>query len=137
MNFTRGRDHRRDAEVSVTPLIDLFLNILVFFLVATTFASDSIFYVDLPEAKPGEKLGERKSIVLNVDEGGQISLDRKLVTIEELKSQLQSIPLEKRSQMPIVLRADRNSRHGAVINVIDAAREVGLTNIGIVTQTQK
>jgi biopolymer transport protein ExbD len=133
MNFRSSRSKRPDAEVSLTPLIDLFLNILVFFLVTTTFATSSVFYVDLPEAGVGEKLGDRKSVVLSIDSEGQISLDRKIITADDLRAQLDSIPKEKRAQMPIVLRADKNSKHGAVVKVIDVARELGLTNIGIVT----
>jgi biopolymer transport protein ExbD len=137
MEFKTRRSRRKEMEISLTPLIDLFLNILTFFLLTTTFASDSIFFVDLPEAKPGESAGERKSISIGVDDRGQVSFDRRLVSIPELKARLATIPQEKRATMPVVLRADRNTRHGAVVAVIDAIRGFGLTNIGIVTQVPK
>ena len=138
MKFTSARrDRRRETEISLTPLIDLFLNILTFFLVTTTFASDSIFFVDLPEAKPGVSLGDRKAISINVDEGGRVSMDRQILSLAELRARLETIPKEKRETMPVALRADRNARHGQVVAVIEAIRGVGLTNLGIVTQTPR
>ncbi|MFH1017995.1 MAG: biopolymer transporter ExbD [Pseudomonadota bacterium] len=137
MQFTTRRGRRKEVEISLTPLIDLFLNILTFFLLTTTFASDSIFFVDLPEAKPGISAGERRMISITVDERGQVLFDRKLVSLQDLKTDLNSIPAEKRAAMPVVLRADRNARHGAVVSVIDVVRGLGLTNIGIVTQAQR
>jgi biopolymer transport protein ExbD len=137
MRFSRPRDRARESEISVTPLIDLFLNILVFFLVATTFASDSVFFVDLPEARPSEKIGERKSIVVDIDSIGRIALDKRILTVDQLRAQLSEIPKARRGQLPVVLRADRNTKHGTVVSVIDVARELGLTNLGIITQAPK
>lgn len=138
MKFTSARrDRRRDSEISLTPLIDLFLNILTFFLVTTTFASDSIFFVDLPDAKPGQALGDRKAITVNVDSKGQISVDRELISMEQLRAQLETIPKEKRATMPVALRADRDARHGQVVSVMETIRNAGLTNLGIVTQTPR
>jgi len=138
VNFsTRARNRRKELEVSLTPLIDLFLNILTFFLIATTFATDSVFFVDLPDAKPGESLSERKSIAISIDDAGKISMDRELLTIDQLRQKLETIPKEKRTTMPVALRADRNARHGSVVTVIDSIRDLGLTNIGIVTQNPK
>ncbi len=135
MNFATRRSRRKEVEISLTPLIDLFLNILTFFLLTTTFASDSIFFVDLPEAGRGDSTRDRKMVSIAVDERGQVSFDRKLMSLPELKTQLNAIPAERRAAMPVVLRADRNARHGAVVSVIDIVRGLGLTNIGIVTQS--
>ena len=138
MNFTtRARNRRRDVDISLTPLIDLFLNILTFFLITTTFATDSVFFVDLPEAKPGTALSERKSIAISIDENGKVSMDRELLTLDQLRTKLETIPKEKRMNMPVAIRADRNAKHGSVVTVIDSIRDLGLTNLGIVTQNPK
>ncbi|HLG19302.1 MAG TPA: biopolymer transporter ExbD [Bdellovibrionota bacterium] len=137
MRFATSRRLRhRSAEINLIPLIDLFLNILVFFIVTTTFAStESFFFVDLPEASAAGQAGERKLVWINVGSAGEISVDRKIVTMEELKANLETIPAEKRATIPVVIRADRESKHGSVVTVIDLVRQQGLQNVGIATKS--
>ena len=136
MHFTTRTRRRIPAEISLTPLIDLFLNILVFFLVTTTFATHSLFFVDLPEAKTGEKgAQQRKEVSITVSPRGEIAVDDRVVTLDGLKQFLTGIPQERRAVMPVLLRADRQTLHGVVVSVLDAVRDAGLKNVGILTKT--
>lgn len=134
MKFRSRRVRRSPAEISLVPLIDLFLNILVFFLVSTTFASDTVFFVDLPESKPGQSVAEKKQISISVSAAGDIAMDKRILTLEELKEELSKEPQEVRASLPVIVRADKESRHGAVVAVVDVARRLGIQNIGIVTK---
>ncbi len=117
------------------PLIDLFLNILVFFLVTTTFATTSLFFVDLPSAKNAEGSAERQQLSINVSASGEVSLDRQLVTMEQLRTEIEKIPNDQRQKLPVILRADQEARHGQVVSIIDLLRNFGMKNVGIATKT--
>jgi biopolymer transport protein ExbD len=121
----------------MTPLVDLFLNILIFFLVTTTFSSDTVFYVDLPETTEAEQVGKAEQLSIGISAAGEIALNQKLVTLGELESRIGSIPENERSVLPVLIRADKNAFHGSVVQVIELVRKGGLTNLGIVTEQGK
>jgi len=136
VNFSSRRRRRRVAEINLIPLIDLFLNILVFFIVTTTFASsDSLFFVELPETAAGDSGEVQKLVSINIGPEGQISMDNREVTIDQLRERLVQIPPDRKRDFPVVLRADKNSRHGSVVSVLDLVHKLGLQNIGIATKT--
>ncbi len=137
MKFGRSRRIEASLDTSMTPLVDLFLNILIFFLVATTFASDTVFFVDLPETKKAERLGETNQVAIAVSASGRIAFNNQEVDLDRLKEMLEQVPATKRGSVPVVLRADRNTAHGKVVSVIDVLREVGFQNVGIVTETME
>ena len=134
MRFYGTGARRRSADINLTPLIDLFLNILVFFMVTTTFAADSVLYVDLPEAESGESESTRQQIIIDIDMEGRIAVDGKPTTYAEMKEDLESEPKERRDTLPVIIRADRGSQHGSVITVIDAVRIAGYRNVGMATE---
>ena len=134
MKIPRRQRNRSPAEVTVTPLVDLFLNILIFFLVTSTFSSDTVFFVDLPETTASEEMGQEEQLSISLSSRGEIALNNKRVSEVELEARLNQVPAERRSTLPIVLRADKETPHGVVVRVIDKTRELGLTNIGIVTE---
>ena len=103
-------------------------------MVTTTFAADTVFFVDLPEASPAVGVRERKQISIAVSSSGEIAVDNEPVTIEGLRANLELIPKERRNRIPVIVRADKQSRHGVVVAVIDVVRQLGLENIGIATQ---
>ncbi len=137
MKIPRRKRASSSVDIAMTPLVDLFLNILIFFLVTTTFTADTVFFVDLPEAKASQDLGETKKVSIHLSASGQVAFNSQVVEVNDLKSMLEGIPDHRRGSIPVVLRADKSTPHGTVVSVIDILREVGLQNVGIVTETAK
>lgn len=137
MKFSRQRRPHRVATISMIPLIDLFMNVLVFFLVTTTFGADSVFFVDLPEASQQMGLSEAKQVLIAIGPTGEIAVNDHLVKLSGLEDELAQIPADRRGQLPIVIRADRNALHGAVVGVIDVVRTVGFENVGMATKVMR
>lgn len=134
MRFRSQRRSRFEAEISIVPLVDLFLNILVFFMVTTTFGAASAFFIDLPIATPGDSVGEQRQLAISVGASGELALGKERVSLSELEDKLRQIPQERRDSIPVVVRADRGALHGSVVSVLDAVRQAGLKNVGIVTK---
>ncbi len=136
MRFSRRHRDHRIAEISVVPLIDLFLNILVFFLVTTTFGADSVFFVELPETQEGKGIQESKQVTISVSSTGELAINKRAVTQKQLQEELGQIPDLQRKSFPVVVRADRKALHGTVVSVLDMIRQAGFENIGMATKVQ-
>lgn len=121
----------------MTNLIDVIFNLLIFFVITTTFRTQQPLAVkmELPEAKTAEELGKEKitrlTIAIAPDE--TIYLDNKPIGKEKLADALKSAR-EKSPNLVLQLSADKGVSYGTVVTVIDAARSAGIHNVTAFTK---
>jgi len=137
VKFASSRSRRDAVEISLIPLIDLFLNILVFFLVSTSFSQESAFFIQLPQTNSKEQgvSKDSKSIFISLDTQGEISINNEKTTLADLQSTLEKVSQEYRKSAPVVVRADKSVVHGQVVEVLDRVRQAGFENVGMATQS--
>jgi biopolymer transport protein ExbD len=125
---------KEDPSVELTSLIDVVFLLLLFFMVSTTFEQQAVLKVDLPEASAVDApidLPERLELV--IDANGLMFLnDRHLVDSEErtIKAALNEAVGDDRD-LPLILRADRETPHHYVVTVMDVAAQLGFSNLSI------
>jgi biopolymer transport protein ExbD len=134
MNLRPG--HKEEGvEVNLTPLIDVVFLLLIFFMVSTTFDRHARLKVSLPEASEKATQQQNDPLVLSIDAKGNYFInDRQVVnqTLETLKQAIRkSIGDDK--DVAIMLRADANTPHQAVVRAMDAASQLGLSKLSIAT----
>lgn len=135
MNFSRGRARREGVEISMIPLVDMFLTILVFFLVSTSFQRESSFFVELPESKTGVGVSkDTKQIYITIGTDGALAVNREKVSSTELPAALERIEEARRGNVPVVVRADKSVAHGTVVGILDVVRDKGFAKVGMATQ---
>jgi len=123
-----------EPTVDLTSLIDVVFLLLLFFMVSTTFEHQAVLKVDLPEASAVDApidLPERLELV--VDANGLMFLnDRQLVDSEErtIKAAFNEAAGGDRD-LPLILRADRETPHHYVVTVMDVAAQLGFRNLSI------
>ncbi len=123
-----------EPTVDLTSLIDVVFLLLLFFMVSTTFEHQAVLKVDLPEASAVDApidLPERLELV--VDANGLMFLnDRQLVDSEErtIKAAFNEAAGGDRD-LPLILRADRETPHHYVVTVMDVAAQLGFSNLSI------
>lgn len=135
MKFVR-REHQ-EASVEMTPLIDVVFLLLIFFMVSTTFIRETQLKIDLPEA--GGELQEIGDDVIEivVDRLGDYSVNDRLLVNNELRTlvrALQEVRQELDDVSRVIITADANATHQAVVRAMDAAGKVGLNRLSITTQ---
>jgi biopolymer transport protein ExbD len=138
MNLRPDRRHD-DVDINLTPLIDVVFLLLIFFMVSTTFDRNARLKVSLPEASAKMQQQQDNPIVLTIDAKGKYFInDRQVVntTLETLKAALEKTVGDDREQT-LVLRADGNTPHQAVVRAMDAAAQIGLTHLSIATVEPK
>lgn len=136
MNFRR-RGHREEPEINFIPLIDLLLVILIFLMVTTTYSRFSELQVSLPQAEG--KAEEKKNTELRVEVSrsgdylvnGRRPDDKSVAALAKL---LQTLSSGKQSPV-VIISADAQATHQAVVSVMEAARVAGLSQLTFATQT--
>ena len=137
MNIRRGRV-REEPEINFIPLIDLLLVILIFLMVTTTYSKFSELQINLPEAS-AEKSTERPQVLnIGVDASGKYAINNKPVAfngVSGFANALKEAATAENMKDPIIaIGADAAATHQAVVNVMEAARQIGFTKISFTTQ---
>ena len=121
--------------LNLTSMIDVLFLLIIFFMVGTKFIeSDRQIELKLPQVKPGEALSaapEKK--VINVYRDGQITLDRKDVTLEELTERLTSARQQYRA-LGVLVRGDGSTTFQRVANVLTACKHAGISDLSIAVE---
>jgi biopolymer transport protein TolR len=123
------------SEINVTPLVDVMLVLVVIFIITAPLLATSI-RLDLPRTDAGQAGDTSRFVTVVMDPAGQIHLNDKPVSLEQLAQQLQ----ETASQNPdteVQLRADQGVPYGRVVEVMGAAHKAGLNRIGFVAEPPK
>ncbi len=133
MNLQPGTEDEPD--INLTPLIDVVFLLLIFFMVSTTFEQQSRIKIELPEASSEQQAADEETLEIIVDAQGRYFIGDRQVINSELKTLKTAIgkALGKRESMPVVVRADANAPHQAVVTVLDASSQLGLTRISLAT----
>jgi biopolymer transport protein ExbD len=119
------------AEINITPLTDIFLVLLIIFMVTTSVISSQGKEVDLPSSAVASQTPAGVTVTLSAKD--EIAVDGKVVTAEQLKPALVAA-LESAKEKIVILRGDREVVLGEAVNVLDLAQEAGATGIAIATK---
>ena len=135
MNFaaSAGGRRREPIRVDVTPLIDIIFQLVLFFMVSTTFVSTPGIQVDLPRSSAQTIIREKQDLNVWVATGGEIYIDQEQVGMAELNRRLGQAAQRDPSTM-VIIKADTDVGHGRVVAVMDMARAFGLTRLAIATE---
>jgi len=128
-------DEKSYDDINVTPMVDLYLVLLLIFIIMTT-AGVQGMKVDLPKASKGSTdLGVPKMQAITVNNQGKIALNTIPVSLAELESKLSALKSTTKN-LPVVVRGDRKSQYQGIMDVLDVLGRVGIDNIGLATSSK-
>ena len=136
MNFRpRGEE---EVDVNLTPLIDVVFLLLIFFMVSTTFIRESEIELTLPEASAEARKKPVDVIEIAIDANGRFFVNGNALINTQLETIRQALISVRPADVEpvVVISADANASHQAVVSVMDAARQVGLTRITFPTNVR-
>jgi biopolymer transport protein ExbD len=126
------------ADINITPLTDIFLVLLIIFMVTTTAIAESGhdeggFKVNLPKGGKGDTGGVARDLTVAILSDGRVVVGGKVVDAAGLKAAFAAGKAQ--GNEPVVLfQADEGVPHGRVVQVMEQAREAGLTRLAIATR---
>jgi biopolymer transport protein ExbD len=130
----RLRDAAGEDELALnlTSMSDIVFLMLVFFMLATTFADpERVLAVDLPPASASQE-PPREELVIQVLEDGTFVLAGEELDAPALVERLTRAAASSR-ETPVTIRGHRRARHEAIVTVMDACRSAGLSNLSVGT----
>lgn len=124
----------RDEEPSInlTPMVDIVFQLIIFFMVGTRFAEmERKIGVEVPAVQNAEALAAApEKRVINVYRDGQLSLDNRPVSLEQLTSEL-SAGRAAHEDLGVLVRGDAEGAFQHVASVLNACRQAGIAELGI------
>ena len=133
MNFRKRR--RSETRVDVTPLIDIIFQLVLFFMVSTTFVTTPGIQVDLPRSSSDTILRERNDLNVWMTDEGSVFLNDTSLSWDALGAAFRAASKDD-PQTLVILKADTNIDHGRVVGIMDLARREGLFNLAIATEAR-
>jgi len=119
-------------EINVTPMLDLAYVLLVVFIILTT-ASVQGVKVQSPETSAANNLARPQTRAITITADGSLFLDAYPVTLEQLRSQLAAYKAANPA-LPVVLKGDAAAQYDTVMQVLEVAKALDITELGLVTR---
>ena len=135
MNFGRDRSRRGIMALEITPLVDVVFLLLIFFLLTATYVKNPNLDITLPKASIDQVTSKQRDVSIAVTEDGDVRYEGKVVSMDRLEGILRAEYSEDEDSI-VVIRADKESRHGRVVEVMDLAKKVGFGRLAIAIQAE-
>jgi biopolymer transport protein ExbD len=135
MNFRHRQ--RDEPEINLIPFIDVLLVVLIFLMLSTTYSKFTELQVTLPVADTDAQRDYPKELIVAVGADGSYSINRTLVagrSVENLATAMAD-NAKAGTDTVVIISADANAKHQAVVTVMEAARRAGLSQITFATQS--
>ncbi|MEJ2703980.1 MAG: biopolymer transporter ExbD [Sedimentisphaerales bacterium] len=123
------------AEIQMTPLIDMVFILLIFFVVTTSFVSETGLDIQRPQSSSSETL-PRENIPVAIGADGRITVDGQRVGLLSIRPFLEK-RLRMQPGLPVVLVADKVVSVDRVVRVMDEIRAAGVSEVALATAARQ
>jgi biopolymer transport protein ExbD len=128
MKFSKRLSIEKGA-LDLTPLVNVFFLLLIFFMFTSSFIFQPGIKVELPKAVTSEILQQETATVI-ITSDDKIYLDDRQISLDELNSKLNMIAKQK---IGLLVKADARASHGRIVEVWDMCRNQGVSHVNIAT----
>ena len=130
--FLGGSNEEQEANVDITPMLDVVFIMLIFFIVTATFVKESGIDVNRPEAKTAI-VKEKANILIAIDAHNKVWINRREVDVRAVRPNVERLHAEN-PKGTVVIQADRDSTNEVLVQVMDASRQAGVYEIALAAE---
>jgi biopolymer transport protein ExbD len=120
-----------EAEINITPMLDIVFIMLIFFIVTTSFVKEIGLELNRPSNEPQEEKKISEVIAIRIEASGMIEVSGRPVDIRAVRANVEGELATKGHSTPVVVIADRSADSGLMVRVIDQARMAGADSVSI------
>ena len=130
-----GRTIEQNAEINVTPFVDIMLVLLIIFMVVAPLATVSI-KLDLPPAVPSNVVDPREPVYISLQESGQIFIAQDEVALENLPSAVCAAlqPTPNCRDERLFVRGQPEVKYGQFMEVMNTMQQNGFLKVGLLNE---
>jgi len=123
-----------DAEIDMTPMLDIVFIMLIFFIVTSSFLKEAGIEINRPDASTSVK-ADKANIMIAVTEKNEVWMEKRRVDIRAVRANVERLRAEN-PEGSVVIQADVDSKSGVVMEVVDAVRKANVTDYIVATKEQ-
>ncbi len=116
------RNEKDEAEVNMTPMLDIVFIMLIFFIVTATFIRESGLDVSRPDDDEEEQKKSEQAILIQINEENDIYINRRIVDLRAVRANVERLRAEN-PKSPVVIQTERGARMGILVEIMDQALE--------------
>jgi len=125
-----------EAEINITPMLDIVFIMLIFFIVTTSFVKEKGLEVSRPNQTPIKEISQDKGlIVVRIDSSSLISMKGRVLDPGAVRANLEREKAEKPGS-PLIIVANPDADTEALVVILDAAEAVGIESVNVATGSQ-
>ena len=132
MRFGHSNDLTDQANIDMTPLVDVVFILLIFFILSASFQKQNQIKIDRPQSQISDSV---TSLVLmvSIDKQNIIWIDKEQIKVSSLTSKIKQ-KAKNSNNLSVVIHVDKQVSSGNLIEVIDKIRIAGVNNVAVATQ---
>lgn len=132
MRFKQHLKVQQSLQIDMAPLIDVIFQLLIFFMLSSSFTFQSGINVKLPKAVTSDVIKE-ENMIITITSENVTYLNDKVITQKELENILTKPNIKN---LPILIKADRRASFGRIIDIWDLCRNNGIERVNIATNQE-
>ena len=126
---------QEDAELNMTPMIDIVFIMLIFFIVTTSFVKETGIEVSRPSADTAERK-EQGNILIGIRDNGEVWMDNRQIEPDAIRANVERM-LAENPEASVVVVADKAAQSGVMVQAIDQARQAGAEGVSIAARNDQ
>ncbi len=127
------KNEQEEAEINLTPMLDVVFIMLIFFIVTATFIRETGLDVNRPDQDQAQVVQEEGAILVIIDSNDDIWIDRRVVDPRAVRANIERLHAED-PERPVVIQAANASSAQMLVTIMDAARQANVFNISIASE---
>jgi biopolymer transport protein ExbD len=133
----RRRRDQDEAEINITPMLDIVFIMLIFFIVTTSFVKEQGLEVSRPSGSPPKEVKQDKGpIVVKINSGNLISIKGRVLEPQAVEANLEREKAEKPTS-PLIIAAHPEADTEALVLILDAAKAAGIESVNVATTSPR
>jgi len=124
------RSQEQEADVDMTPMLDIVFIMLIFFIVTTSFIKESAIVIDRPSKTVSPNTEPSKTILIKVSELDDVNFGGRDILVDAVQANVE-VALSKNPEVVFLIKTAEKAGAGVVIEIVDHVRLAGVDKVAV------